>query len=49
MEFSLFFNHLMLCIGLRVISRLQLCPQFIFKLNNENDLKIWLLKLFFKK
>jgi len=25
---------------LRVISRLQLCPQFIFQLNYENDVKI---------
>jgi len=32
-----------------VISRLQLCPQFIFQLNYENDVKIWLLKLFLQK
>jgi len=39
----------MLCNGLRVISRLQLCLQFIFELNYENDVKIWLLKLFLQK
>ena len=39
----------MLCNGLRVISRLELCPQFIFQLNYENDVKIWLLKLFLQK
>jgi len=30
----------LLCPCLRVISRLQLCPQFIFQLNHENDV-IW--------
>ena len=39
----------MLCNDLRVISRLQLCPQFIFQLNYENDEKIWLLKLLLQK
>jgi len=39
----------MLFNGLRVILRLQLCPQIIFQLNYENDLKIWLLKLFLQK
>jgi len=34
---------------LRVISRLQLCPQFFFQLNYENDVKIWPLKLFVQK
>jgi len=42
------FKSSMLCHGLRVISRLQLCPQFIFQLNYENDVKIWILELFFK-
>jgi len=32
-----------------VISRLQLCPLFIFQLNYENDVKIWLWKLFLQK
>ena len=39
----------MLCHGLTVISKLQLCPQFIFQLNYENDVKIRLLKLFLQK
>jgi len=39
----------MLCHGLRVISKLQLCPQFIFQLNYENEVKIRLLKLFLQK
>jgi len=43
---SSIFQSSLLCNGLRVISRLQLCPQFIFQLNYENDVKIWLLKLF---
>jgi len=38
-EIPLFFNQHRLCNGLRVISRLQLCPQFIFQLNYENDEK----------
>jgi len=32
-----------------VISRLQLCPQFIFQLNNKNDEKIWNLGIIFTK
>ena len=47
-NFSIFQSSL-LCNGLRVISSLQLCPQFIFQVNYENDLKIWLLKLFLQK
>jgi len=43
------FESFMSCNGLRVISRLQLCLQFIFELNYENDVKIWLLKLFLQK
>jgi len=43
------FQLSLLCNGLKVISRLQLCPQFIFQLNYENDVKIWLLKLFLQK
>jgi len=35
--------------GLSVISRLQLCPQFISQLNYENDVKIVLFKLFLQK
>ena len=46
---SSIFKSYMLCLGLRVISRLQLCSQFIFQLNCENDVKIWLLKLFLEK
>jgi len=41
-----YFSMSLLCNGLMVISPLQLRPQFIFQLNYENDLKIWLLKLF---
>jgi len=37
---SSIFKASLLCLGLRVISRLQLCPQFIFQLNYENDIKI---------
>jgi len=48
-EIPLFFNHLMLFNGLKVISRLQLCPQFMFQVNYENDVKIWYLKLFLQK
>ena len=48
MKIPLFCNHL-LCNGLRVISRLQLCPQFIFQLNYENDVQIWSLKLLLQK
>jgi len=40
-EKSSIFKSCQLCLGLRVISRLQLCPQFIFQLNYENDVKIW--------
>jgi len=47
-NFSIFQSSL-LCNGLRVISSLQLCPQFIFHLNYESDVKIWLLKLFLQK
>jgi len=43
------FKSFLLCVGLRVISRLQLCQQFIFQLNYENDVKIWLFKLFLQK
>jgi len=48
-ENSSIFKSSLLFHGMRVISRLQLCLQFIFQLNNENDLKIWLLKLFLEK
>jgi len=34
------FQLSMLWNGLRAISRLQLCLQFIFELNYENDVKI---------
>jgi len=44
-ENSFIFQSSLICNGLRVISRLQLCPQFIFQLNYESDVKIWLLKL----
>jgi len=37
---SSIFKSSMLCLGLSVISRLQLCTQFIFQLNYENNLKI---------
>jgi len=43
------FQSSMLCHGLRVISRLQLRLQFIFQVNNENDVQIWFLKLFLQK
>jgi len=46
---SSIFKSFMLCHGLTVISKLQLCPQFIFQLNYENDVKIRLLKLFLQK
>jgi len=45
---SSIFKSSVLCHGWRVISRLQLCSQFIFQLNYGNDVKIWLLKLLFK-
>jgi len=48
-EIPLFFNQLRLCNDLRVISRLKLCPQFIFPLNYENDLKIWNSEIIFTK
>jgi len=48
-ENSSIFQSSLLCNGLRVISRLQLFLQFIFQLNYENDVKIWLLKLFLQK
>jgi len=48
-EIPLFFNHLMLFNGLKVISRLQLCPQFMFQVNYENDVKIWYLKIILQK
>jgi len=48
-EIPLFFNHLRLCNGLRVISRLQLSPQFIFQLNYENNENIWNLEIIFTK
>jgi len=47
-NFSIFQLSL-LCNGLRVISRLQLCPQSIFQLNFENDIKKRLFKLFLQK
>jgi len=37
---STIFQSSLLCHGLRVILRLQLCPEFIFQLNYENDVKI---------
>jgi len=48
-EKFVYFKSSLLCHGWRVILRLQLCSQFIFHLNYGNDVKIWLLKLFFKK
>jgi len=47
-NFSIF-QSFMLCNGLRVIPILQLFLQFIFQLNYENDVKIWLLNLFLQK
>jgi len=49
MEIPYIFQSSLLCNGLRVISRLQLCPSFIFKLNYENDVKTWLMKLILTK
>ena len=38
----------LLCLGLRVTSRLQLWPQFIFQLNNENDVNMTFQIIFTK-
>jgi len=38
--YSSVFKSCWLCLGLRVISRLQLCPHFIFQLNYKNNVKI---------
>jgi len=48
-RYSSIFKSSLLCIGLRVTSRLQICTQFIFRRNFENDVKIWLLKLLLQK
>jgi len=47
--YSYVFKSSLSCSGLRMISRLQLCPQFIFQLNYENDVKLSLFKLFSQK
>jgi len=39
----------MLCNGLKVISRLQFCSQFIFQLNYENDVKNMTFEIIFTK
>jgi len=46
---SSIFKSSLLCLGLMVISRLKLCPQFIFQLNYENHVKIWRFQLFLQK
>jgi len=48
-ENSSIFKSSLFCLGLKVISRLQLCPQFIFQLNYENDIKKRLFKIIFRK
>jgi len=45
---SIFLSSL-LSLGVRVISRLQLCPQFIFELNYENDVKNMTFQIIFTK
>jgi len=45
----LYISIILLCHGLRVISKLHLCLIFIFQLNYENNVKIWLLNLILQK
>jgi len=45
---SSIFKSSLLCLCLKVISRLQLCPQFVFQLNYENDVTYGFWNYFYK-